>query len=889
MVRSMSCISILLAFFLSLLSIATAAQAAPRSSERAAACHPAGLADARVRTWIRLEHGGRTYTKVLSELTVEVPGNWPLTQDLLLSEESSRYILAMSCLTRTTPGQQRNWSEYRQGPPAVTSVKGGGVKVVDRTHTWVNTADQPITVGAWQIRAGVGRWTAKLMPPAALVGAHWTEVKVDPGKPGAEAASPAPDAGEGGTALLWYPDAAKVKAQAKAKAAAEAKARAEKPSGGTNPGGGAGTGETATTPVPAVAVSLDPAWQRSWAAQGNTSVSNALNRMGTFLTAAVTVVLMLHAAVLYRRRPTAPTAEQDATLRNLAAWAVGLAGVVLLTQGRSVLERLLELHQAVVWPDERALRDHAFALAAVAVLFSVARPSRRVWAAVGVLALPPALVALRPSWFGLGRDTLFEWSGLALAAQGCASACLFMLFSLAFAAVLWRLARDGGLLPASRVSPGSARRFRLRVAGPAVLAWTVLVAVWYVLTEERTWQRVSWLSDRSVPDYGADHENDFLWDAVGSVSSGQEWLSWTTWMLTGVAALAVLRTWQSETDVSPLDQRADRLLFLTFFAVVVPLGGGGTYVGSALFTVLWIPLGMLCLYAFVAPFAGRSALAQPLEPSGLPLATAVGPTARAAFLERARSYREIHAELRRLDQGMFGDEPPKRSDLEQRLNELHEWPAPGGQERLPARVSVVDAALALGPRDTWWANGSRCARLALIPAVPASLLMMWVWRVRGEAGESTLGDPYGFLSLGIDFVGWMATWAGAAFVMGALWRLLPGQRGAAKALPLTLAFAVPIAADVLVLQFTDESTAGLALAVSAMLFVLTVTGIAVDFDTFRGERRYWQSRLGLLLSVYQMRYYSLQLAYLVAQLVAMISIWQFIAEPAAAPEPVDPK
>ncbi|MEU9186943.1 DUF6185 family protein [Streptomyces sp. NPDC048484] len=59
--------------------------------------------------------------------------------------------------------------------------------------------------------------------------------------------------------------------------------------------------------------------------------------------------------------------------------------------------------------------------------------------------------------------------------------------------------------------------------------------------------------------------------------------------------------------------------------------------------------------------------------------------------------------------------------------------------------------------------------------------------------------------------------------------------------------------------------------------------------TGRGERRYRQSRLGLLLSVYQMRYYSLQVAYLVAQIIAMITIWQFFAEPAVTPEPPEGK
>ncbi|NBE55313.1 hypothetical protein GUY60_28575 [Streptomyces sp. YC537] len=223
------------------------------------------------------------------------------------------------------------------------------------------------------------------------------------------------------------------------------------------------------------------------------------------------------------------------------------------------------------------------------------------------------------------------------------------------------------------------------------------------------------------------------------------------------------------------------------------------------------------------------------------------------------------------------------------MSDLHNWPAAAGSDRLPGNVSVVDAALALGPADTWWANGSRCARLALIPAVPAALLLVWVWNVRGEAWQATLHSLFGLPGMLVLFVGETVMFTGSAFVLGALWRHLPGRRGPAKALPVALAVAFPVGLDSLVFRFTDESTANLALAVSAMLFVLTVTGIAADFDTFRGERRYWQSRLGLLLSIYQMRYYSLQVAYLIAQVIAMITIWEFFAAPDVAPEPPDTK
>ncbi|MER5966532.1 DUF6185 family protein [Streptomyces sp. NPDC002057] len=904
--------AVLFLLLMLLLAAAPPATSAPVASAPVDDCRSTKLATARVSTWVLLEHGNRTSTKVRSELRVEVPAAWPFARNLLLSEESPEYIRAMACITRPQVGQHRLWSEWRDGPPEVTAEKDGGVTVVDRTHTWVNVQDT-VHAGVWRVRAADDRWTIGLDVPRALAGARWTEIKVDPGGPGAETATPMPDGGEGATALLWHPAPAPTKkpaAKKPTKGTATKKPAVEK---GTADTGTADKGtddkepadkETAekgkqkaaakapaTKPVPAVSVRLKPSWQRSLGARDNRPLVALLDRSGYIVSGVVTSALLLYGVVLYRRRSTAPTARQDRTLRNLAQWAVASFFLSLLIDGRAVLTQYgEELRDGAFWQNDLALRDHGFALAFVAVLLASARPTRRVWAALGCLTVPPLLVAAVPGTFELRSEALLGASGLALAAETTASVCLFALCSLAWAAAAWRLATDGGLLPGSRRFPGNDRVLRLRVAGPAVLAWTILVSAFFTLTEERAWQRASWLSDRSVPQYGRDHWNNFVWESLFSVPRAQDWLSSYLWLLTAVAMLAVLRAWRSATAVSPLEEPADRLLFVTFFGVVVTLPGGFV-AGFGTISVLWQLLGMLALYGFVAPFVGRSALSQPLEGSGRPLATVAGAAGRATLLDKSRSYREIHAELRRLDQGMFGDVPPKRSNLERRLSDLHDLPPapPGVADRLPAKISVVDAALALGPRDTWWANGSRCARLSLIPAAPASFLMIWVWHIRGEGWAGNLSDQFGVPSLLLALVGWMATWTGAAFVLGALWRRLPGQRGAAKALPVTLAFALPAAADGLVLHFTDESTAGIALAVSTMLFVLTVTAIAMDLDTFRTERRYWQSRMGLLLSVYQMRYYSLQFAYLIAQIVAMISIWQFLAEPDSAPQPPEPK
>lgn len=847
-------------------------------------CAGAGLAGAKVTTSVRLEHGGRTHTKVTSELRVDVPGDWKHADDLLLSRDSRAYVAAMACLTKRDRDDALRWSQRRSGPPVVVS-KGSRTQVVDRAYSWVNQYRSPVPVGVWDVRAGANLWTVSLRPPTALRTARWVKITVDPGAPGAQSATPRPAARQGTSALVWRPEAAK-EPQTDAKDGTREK----------------GAKKQKTQPAhtaPSVSVSLEPSWQRSWAAQNDRLVAAGLDKLGALLWTSTISALVLGAVLRYRRRSAAPTAVQRRTLRNLAEWAVTSVVLFTLVHADDLIRRHDQRHSQW-WLEEYVLRGHASALAAAVLLFCAARPPSRWWAAGAVLGLPPLATMMWPEGFGLRPPRLqdYEASGAAIAAEVTASWCLAALTVLGCVSVLWRFADDGGLLPPSRRFPGRRRRLRLRVAGPAVVAWTVVVAGCHALTEERNWQRASWLMDRWDGRYGIDHRNDFVWEAMWSTFSTPERILDYSWLLTAVAVLAVLRTWHAPSSASavtslthhPVD-RADRLLFLTFFPLAVGLDNG-YHLAGALAVSLWIPLYTLALWAAVTAFARSAVLAQPLAVSGEPLVTRMGPGARASLLERSRIYRETHADLRRLDQGLSGDQPPIRKEREGELDELHDWPSGGAPaaapaERLPAKVSVVDAALALGPRDDWWANGVRGARFALLPGVPAAVLGAWADWVRAGAWQDTLTDPFGLPGMLLALLYWLSTWVGAGFVLGALWRVLPGRRGAVKALPVAAAFALPIGLDALAGWFTQEGAANFALYASTMLLVLTITGIAIDLDTFQGERRYWQSRLGLLLSVYQMRYYSLQVAYLIAQIIAVITIWQFFAEPSSTPQPAE--
>ncbi|WP_329120327.1 DUF6185 family protein [Streptomyces sp. NBC_01353] len=123
-------------------------------------------------------------------------------------------------------------------------------------------------------------------------------------------------------------------------------------------------------------------------------------------------------------------------------------------------------------------------------------------------------------------------------------------------------------------------------------------------------------------------------------------------------------------------------------------------------------------------------------------------------------------------------------------------------------------------------------------------------------------------------MGELVTWAGAGFTLGALWRALPGRRGPVRGFGLAFVYALPLLVDQLGNLLVGQPSGTGALRAAFMMLVLTVTGVLLDISTFRQERRYWPTTTGLLLSLYQMRTASAQVARLVAQVVALVTIWQ---------------
>ncbi|MFI6894902.1 DUF6185 family protein [Streptomyces sp. NPDC050256] len=815
-------------------------------------CRSKRLSEASVSASVELDDRRRTQTKVLSRLTVHVPQEWPYATGLLLGKDSEEYRRAMRCLLRGDASQAQWWGEWRSGIPQVSSEKGG-VRIQVDSYGWAQNQGM-LYVGPWDIDIGKDRWTVALNPPA-LAQAHWITITVKPGTSSILSATPAPSAKDDDNGLVWRQKAGQA--------------------------------------MPQVSVRLDPPWQRSWAAQQERlrfQLGNDTSGLPWQLSTAALLLL----AVRRTRRSGPLSPDESLAVRTATSWAGLCVLLSLLYSGDNLFYDVMQRQgDKAAWAAQQAHHGLLINLALGWILFLFGRPRRlTIWLAAAVLTLPGLVVALIPRSFGLTANALLldSSSDGAVLALFIASGCVFAFLLLGSTAAAWRLASAVGLVSRAPVvvptGPNAARALTLRWTAPLIALAVAIISLCAAGTSEWGWQRASWLSAHADAQYGIDHlqalRQDLAWFAV---NSQDWWISSIWWALSGLVALAVLRARAHRTTPALQDPgRVDEFWMLLLFPLLAGLGLGA-FVGNYTMAGLWFFLNLGALALAITTCRGKGVLDQPLQHSGVNLRTAIAPSRRRDLLDRARRFRETHAKLRRLDQGQSDDAAHDRRSLERELRGLHRWRTSAGTvDRLPADVSVVDAALALGPEDSWWANGRRAARIAALVGLPASALLVWAEGINGEFLTSTLNWQFGLPNIVMGAVYWEITWAAAGFLLGSLWRQLPGRRGPVRILPLVGAYALPIGIDALGKLVTREEQTNLALYALSMLLVLTITSIVFDLHVFRGERRYWQSRLGLLLSVYQMRYFSLQAAYLLAQLVALFTLWQFFTEGGGPPE-----
>ncbi|GAA4890403.1 DUF6185 family protein [Streptomyces coeruleoprunus] len=601
-------------------------------------------------------------------------------------------------------------------------------------------------------------------------------------------------------------------------------------------------------PVPEIQVRTAPPWQRAWAARDGRDMGN-VGAVGAFLWMYGVVLIATKAARSAREQPVGRPAspEEDRAARRLANWvwlSLALATVAGIQFGPRT---------------QGALPDVVVSAVVAVAMAVVCRRGPSVVAVTGILGAGAVALSLLPT----STVTLAAVNALALSALLC------------------------GFLAWGRRLLAPRRRLGLPVLAPVSVAMGVALVGVHLWLSERQWQRVSWLSDRAAAEYATRHRDHLMTELRELAAESAQWVLGYDFFLTALAILALLRARGTVPQARHAVPAAPDVLLMLLLHTVFITPAVPYYLNNSALDWLGIVLDIAAVQLLLLVGRRRSTLAERMEVSGLPLRELFGEEHRADFLHRARRYRELHATLRRLDHGQSDETAVTRAAVERRLHGLHRWriprrttgPAP---DRLPSHVTVVDVALAWGPRATWWENGCRAATYAGVLAAPASALMTWHNWIRDGSWEQT---TWGAAETALTLVHWELAWMGAGFLLGALWRLLPGRRGPARAFGFTAAYALPTGLAAPGVVLTDESHGDAALDVSLTLLILTLTALAMDLETFRGERRYWPSRLSLLLSVYQMRYLALQTAYLIAQVVAAITIWQFVTDAGGPGEP----
>ncbi|GGJ95077.1 hypothetical protein GCM10011583_28250 [Streptomyces camponoticapitis] len=865
---------------LALSSFGAVGKASAASPQAEDSCLSGQLKTARVTTSVRLKHDGEDYTKAETDLVVQVPKTWKLARSLLLNGDTERYRSAMRCVLRypDDPYPYRD-TEARPWPPEVT-VEAKWITVRQRAVTYVyDRRDRDF--GPWRITVGKRFWTLALVRPPALDKAWWREITVDLGGRAARTMSPTPTKGST-TRLTWV----------------RAKAGGEPP-------------EVRIAVQPPAMKALITGWgEKPW----------YLVPSVTWLTWELAVFpVMLVLVRRLRRTPASPprtpadeaapassreTADERTARRDLLLWAYVAFAVALVYEVDDMAPSLAGDYGVLDWWPEYRTAIH-FGLAACGgaafCLFGLygffGRLRIAALSAVLVATAYPVVMASAPHWFGLPAgfwldendiadiERLRYTGGFLWLALACC--CVAFVWLVGTASAVRRLRARPGELP-GRPRQGRSLRWLLVLCAITAVA-IVALAVW---AKQNSWEQEAWLSIGPGDEFYDRWHLAHLYNSMAWFPS--DWPDtfsvWAAWLIRNGILLAVLAARSNAPGASPVSPPLPEKLILTvlFLTSVVPIPGW--YVGVPA-SLLDLPLIVLAGFLLLGLGRRRSVLSQEL-PAGTPLREVIRESDRPWLIDSARKYRDLHLQLRRWEQG---DQEGERIGLETRLDDLHRWnpddtTSPHAGKALPDSVDAIELILAWGPRDTWFSNACRAAFFAAVIALPATAISFWANHVRGPLWGNVPRDQFGVVTLVQSVIGSEVIWAAAGFVLGALWRVLPGRRGPAKALGLSLVYATPVGLYWIISRAVEQPSGTWALDVALTLLVLTTTGVAMDIDTFRNEGHYWPTKAALLLSIYQLRTASVQLAFFVAQVVALVGVWQQLKgnDPMVLIEPQSP-
>lgn len=833
-------------------------------------CREDQLKNSKVDATIRFNPHETEYVRVDSEMTIHASmKEWNPAKYLAFSAKSPEYRTAMRCLLRGQDHQPR-LQEWRSHDPGVT-IKNDTVTVEYKSFNWIKSR-APLQIGPWKIQMSqAGTWQVHLWSPT-LEGIHWRSVTAELKDLKYDVQSEDSPSIENHS-LTW------------------------------------------SNQLPRdIWFDVELPWQRTWILNYDQSTWQLVGVAAWWVCASIVIAL---AAFRTQRAYVSPMLSKrgprwrvgfigdppgESPVRPILQWAL-FSGAVALMLMLIIKSRLFE-------PRWRAL----VCIPAGLTLVLVARPwsrgvesqapdiradeatgpdptqrrqARAVIVTASTVAAIGLLVVLSPGLFGLSqhlkpRESItLGRTGLTL--KGLATVWLWLAAMVAWA---WRFAREGGLVRASW-----AHRY-----DKAPVRWTATVAmllgsaagalfVCILKYSERQWHRLTWLTEQNsaTDQQHADYVNDNL---LNFAFTDLLWIFSCSWFLTGIALISLLhfrvkaqhtRAGHKQEQLSLGPNEPELALTVVIFAFTAGLRGA-TFVGFNAQYGIWFLLNICSLTLVLAVGRkwsvlnqlGQSFYAQRLDTH----------EHREELKTKAHQYRNLNHQAYQLDHGRATG--ITNYQLENRLHKLRQWLVDGcGPKKIPPnQISVLDAALAWGPEDHWWSNALHAARLAFWFGLPASASLVYL-NVHGSSNwAAILYEPVAIPDAVAHAVYYQVAWTGAGFTLGALWRLLPGRRGPVRAWNLTIAYALPAGVVLLIIRLidfirlADWGAKSLLLFSLLMVIILTLTGIWMDTSTLSEDRQFWPSRLTLLLSIYQVRGFSGQIALLITQVGAVVAIYR---------------
>ncbi|MFD7081148.1 DUF6185 family protein [Streptomyces sp. NPDC059918] len=806
------------------MAVSSTARAAPPS---AATCTADRLKEAQITTTAEFVHRGSNVSKVTSVTEITVPAGWEQAPHLFLDTHAADYRSALRCLlgkgadakeTEISKDDSKFYDyEWRFQPVSVSRQKEG-VVVSYEAIAWVQALTD-FKVGLWEIFPNRDEWTIELKRPPSLEKAKWASIHVKLGGPVAASVEPPTADSEARGELLW-------------KNARESPRIAFRP------------------PAAQLWTAIVQTRGQDWEALGAASASSAFPYIATG------ALSLIAGRRLRRGLGRNPLPLEKRAFAGLRFWVLILVFLGFITFMGDDLYRFLS--SKFGWGHDYAPTVSVFSTLFVGVVLCLfGTLSTHVRVAVCVFA--GCLVTLYV-FAELFESALLSTSEGRLSSPG---ARLVVIASVA-PIFVWFL---GVFACGQRLLLLDWRRRWQWVMICVAAVVSGLTGLWAFLAFGRSWERRTWLTDLAPTVHD--------WYKLATYGRWWQWFASDSFRVLGdialqlaplalVGVLRVCRAEQRETD-SFTPNESERAFLVIFFAVMV-VPNYATYFGFSGY-VTTLVLGILAAAFMLAAGRSRSVLEKPAGRGGL-VGQVVLRTDRSELLRTARRYRDLQSRLHHLKAGPSAEQSGSREAIEQEIDQL--------DRGFPEGVRAVDLPFAFGPMGSWWGNACRCALISSLIGLPATGVMYWLDMVSGPSWSLASENSTGFLAVMYEILYWQVIWASGGFFLGALWRDLLGRNGPAKALSVTAAFAVPVGVHDVIAQMVGLGLQNTVPAIAAFASVMTFSGLSMDVQTFRTERRYRSSTSSLLMYIYRMPVASG--AFLLAQLVALVTILKYFQE-----------